>query len=155
MEDLEGTVQVVDLAAQEEADQGVIAPGHESPPCRILAVDAIATGDVITFAQGQHVLQIVEVELAVGIGEGDEIQGSRLKARAQGCAVPEITRMLHEPYMRIGPGFDANQVRRAIRAAVVDYKDLVVGGDRRQSRFGLSDGLSNRLAFVVSGDNER
>ena len=62
---------------------------------RILPIDAEPQDRVLVRHQRQHLRQLAQVELVVGVGVEDQLAARRLEAVAQRGAVAEVHRMAH------------------------------------------------------------
>src|SRR5205085_853732 len=112
-------------------EQAIITPGEKPPPRAFVPVEAIAADHIVLPCQRQHGTQFAEVELAVGVGEGHQIQAPGLKAASQGCAITTIMLMSYEPYARIIPSRAGRDSGGAVAAAVIPDYDFVIERQRR------------------------
>ena len=103
----------------------------------------------------QHALQFGQVELAVGIGEGDQLKCGHLKTAAQRGPVAAIALVAQEPHMAIGRGRACHDGAGGVGAAVVHDNDLIVGGEQGQSRIRLLDRLLDGFGLVSGREDER
>ena len=152
---LERAVDVAHRNVEEDSDDGIPSLGHDTPNQRVLAIHAEPGDDVDSVDPRQEALELVEVELVVGVREEDEVLGRLAEARPEGFAVSPVSFVTYETdawIARRGPGY---QLGRAIDGAVVDDDDLVlvkepVGGlTRCRDRFG------DVLFFVIRRHDER
>ncbi len=96
-EELAGAVDVGDLEAEEDPVGEAIGAGVEGADERVGALDPEADDDVGGVGLGQAGGQAAEVgdlELAVAVGEGDEVVAGGREAGAEGGAVAEVGRVV-------------------------------------------------------------
>ena len=75
-----GAIAIVNACAEQRPDQKVIAPRKEAPPPRVFAIDPPAHDDRNVFRPRHQKIEIVEVELGIGIGERHQRVSSNAKA---------------------------------------------------------------------------
>ena len=95
-EELEGTVDVADRHVEECPYEVVPRLGDEAAMQRVLPVDAITGHDVDALDPWQEALELVEVELVVGVGEEHEVHPRGAEAAVQRLAVAEVARVADE-----------------------------------------------------------
>ena len=100
-------------------------------------------------------IKVGEMELAIGIGEGNAVKARRGKAAAQGRPIAEIFAMRHEAQTREIVERSRHDLGGAVAAAVIDNHNLVVAGYLCQRLIGFRDRPANAGLFVVSGNNQR
>ena len=80
MKNLQGTIDIAERAAEQYPDHTVVTPGEESSPDSLPPVDSVTADDIVLPCQRQHRPQLGQVELAIGIGETDQVEDRRLEA---------------------------------------------------------------------------
>ena len=114
-------------------------------------VNARAGDDVGTLGQRQHAPEVVDVELAVGVGEGDEVEPGRLEAGAQRRPVAAVALVAEQADVRPACRLVGGDQGGGISAAVVDDEDLMVVTQAGEGVVGLGDGLAETGLFVIGG----
>src|SRR5260370_39297145 len=90
---LQSAIAVADARAQQGSHQGVVAPRKEPTLPRILTIDAVADGEGVLFGEGEQRSKVREVELAIGVGEGNAVETGGLETSAQRGAITAVARM--------------------------------------------------------------
>jgi hypothetical protein len=105
-------------------------------------------------ASGSIRPQVVQAELAVGVGEGDEAEPRRLEAGPQRRPVAAVVPVAEQADLREARRLGGGDGGGGITAAVIDDEDLVVVTQAREGVVSLGDGLGQAGLFVVGGQNE-
>jgi hypothetical protein len=102
-EELECTVDVSNRNVEDGSDKQVPGGAVESPKPFVLPVDP-ETGDDVDFVDPrEELLEFVEVELVVRIGEEDQIEGCGTKAGSQRLPIAEVALVSDQLDPRVGP----------------------------------------------------
>ena len=99
-EELARAIDVGDRETEEQPIGQTVRACVKRPHQRIGALDAIPDDDVGSIRRGQALGQsaeILDAELAVAIGERDELVASRRETGAERGAVPEVRRVVDRP----------------------------------------------------------
>jgi hypothetical protein len=104
---------------------------------------------------GEHQPEVIEMKLAVGIGERDEVEPSGLEPRAQGSSVSLVDVMLQETNMGTMGRFRASDGSCVIAAAIIDNEDFVVSTKPSEGLVRFGDGLAKAGGFVKGGKDKR
>jgi hypothetical protein len=152
-EHLQSTVAVAHPRADQPADEVVVAPREEPPPPRVLPTHAVADDHGGLVGQGSEALQVGKVELAVGVGEGDQVTAGGLEAGAQGRPVAAVDVVPQQPDARPLPSDLGDDGGGLIAAAIVHDEDFVIPGEAGQGVVGFGDGLGDAGGFVVGGED--
>ena len=115
----------------------------------------IADSDGTAVGQRQQTGQVGEVELTIGVGEGDALEGGGLEARAESGAVASIIAVPQEPNVGTRRGQLLDDGGGAVLAAVVHNQDFVVRHKSAEGVVGFLDRTANTRFFVVSRQHER
>jgi len=151
---LEGTIDVAEFEAEEQADELCPAEAVEPAKERVAAVEAIATDYVVFVHQGQERRHFCDVELAVSIGVKDEVFCGGVKARAQRGAISEIFLVVDDFYGVVGGGDLVGDLAGFVGAAIVNDDDLEVGVELLEDGERLFGGLSKVVLLVVTGEKD-
>ena len=152
-EELAGAVDVPDLQAEEDPVRQPVGTGVDGPDDRVRPPDAEADDHVRAVGLGEASRQapdVLDVELAVAVGERDQLVPGGAEAGTQRRAVPEVGRVVDgadDP--RVPRGQLVGQHARPVAGAVIDGDDLERLGDRRETFERLLDeALDVRLLVV-------
>ena len=118
-------------------------PPHQG----VLAVDAVARHDVHGAGVRQEALELVHVELEVGVGEEDVVEPAREEAGAHGVAVAAVAAVRDEADPRVLRGRSPSTTAAVpVHRAVVHHDDLV----SLEEALGRGGGLGDRRAMLAS-----
>ena len=156
-EQLAGAVDVADLEAEPDPVGEPVQPGVDRPDERVRPLDPVADDGVglIGLAEaGGEPAEVRDPELAVAVGERDELVAGGPEAGQQRRAVAEVRRVVDGPDdagVRRGQlvGDRAGRVARP----VVHDDDLEHLGERRQGLERLRDELAD-VGLLVMGREE-
>jgi hypothetical protein len=76
--------------------------------------------------QEEQLPQVVQVELAIGIGKRYPTETCRLEPGTQRGSVPSISLMADQPHARPLPDFECDSIGGGVAAAVVNDDDLIL-----------------------------
>ena len=156
-EELAGAVDVGHPQAEEDAVGQPVRAGVHGPHERIGALDPETSHDVGCVRRGQAGRQPADVddpELAVAVGEGDELVAGGPEPRQQGGPIASVDRVMHDAHDVRVPGRErVGEVRRPVAGAVVDGDDLERIGQARQCGEGLID-QRFEVGLLVMGREE-
>ena len=113
-EHLQAQSHVAHAGAEQRPGEPVVAPREEPPPPRVLAVGPVAGDDRVLVRQRGESAEVGQVELAVGVGERDQLEPRRLEAGAQRRPVAAVRAVPEQPRVR-GVGSSARRLRRRCR----------------------------------------
>ena len=155
-EQLEGAVHVAYAHAEQEPHEPVVERGGDEARGGVVAVDAEADDHVVLPQQREQVLDLRDVELAVGVGVEDLVEAHPAEAGPQRGPVAEVALVAQQPQAWVVLRQERlHRVRRAVRAAVVDHDHLEVGHQVRQRLERLAhDDFDVRL-LVVGRQHDR
>ena len=85
------------------------------------------------FDQRQQVFQFRKIELAVAVGEEDQVFRAGRDSRLKGSAVSPVDRMVDDANLRIGGREAVGDGAGCVAAAVVDHDDFVIACDVLQN----------------------
>ena len=127
-EQLAGAIDVGDLQAEEDAVGQAVQPRVDRADQGIGALDAEAHDDVRVVGPGEALGQAAEIrdtELAIAVGEGDELVAGSPEARAERGAVAEVRRVVDDAdEIGVRGGQLVGDRPRPIAGTVVDGDDL-------------------------------
>ena len=152
-EQLAGAVDVADLEAEEDPVGELVGARVRDPDERVRALDPVADDDVGVVGRRQPLGQPAEVrdlELAVAVGEGKELEPRRLEARAQRAAIAAVDVVVDRPdHARMLGSEPVGDLAGPVPRPVVDGDDLELVGERRERRQRLlHEALEVRLLVV-------
>ena len=135
-EQLAGAVDVLDLEAEEDAVGELVGPRVDDADDRVRALDPVADDRVrmvrLVEARRQPA-EVRDLELAVAVGEREQVVARRLEARAQGAAVAAVDRVVDDADdVRVLGREPVRDLGRPVLRPVVDGDDLELLGDPRQ-----------------------
>ena len=96
--EFEGTVDVTDFHAEEQADEFCPAPGVDFANEAVLTIDAVAAYNVVFLDQWQQGRHFGDVKLAVTVGVEDKFLSGYFEAGLQCCAVSQIFGVMDDFY---------------------------------------------------------
>ena len=156
-EQLAGAVHVGDPEAEEDPVRQPVGARVGDADERVGALDPEADDDVGVVRLRQSSREAAEVgdaELAVAVGEGEELVARGLEARAEGAAVAAVDLVVDDADdVRVGGGEPVRDLPGAVLRAVVDGDDLEGLGERRQGRQRLLD-QALEVGLLVVGREE-
>jgi hypothetical protein len=152
--ELEGAINVTDPHSEQQADEPSPAPGIHFSNDVVLAVESVATDDIILLNQGEQRRHFSDIELAVTIGVEDKILGGGPEAGLQGCAIAEISGMVHDFYPFVSGGDFIGNAAGGVGASVVNNNYLKVRLEMFQDRKCLLDGAGDVVLLVVAGEED-
>jgi len=119
---LECAVHIAKVRPQKCSRQPVITPGEKPPPPRVLPVEPVAHDNRVIDRMASQFSKVRQIELTVGIGEGDEVIPRGLEAAAKGRTISAIGAMAEKS--GVGGVWERplHDSDRFIRTAVIDHQ---------------------------------
>ncbi len=158
-EELAGAVDVGDLEPEEDPVGEPVGARVGGADERVGALDAEADDDVGRVGGGEALGEppdVGDVELAVAVGERDELVAGRREAGAERGAVPEVRRVVDGAHdVRMAGGEVVGDRRGRVARPVVDRDDLERLGEQRQGRQRLVDQALEVRLLVVGREEVR
>jgi hypothetical protein len=151
---LEGTINITNPHPKQQADELGPAPGINLSDEVVLAVETVATDNIILLNQRQQRGHFCDIELAVTISVEDKPLRGGPEARLQRCAVAEIGGMVHDSYSFVLGGDFVGNAARGIGTSVVNDNYLKVHPELLQDRKCLLGGTSNVVLLVVAREKD-
>ena len=154
LEELEGAVDVAHAEPVEDVQREAVGTRVGGADERIGALEAVAGDDVGSSGRGHAIEQPGQVgdpELAVAVGEGDEVVARGAQAAAHGRAIALVDLVVHDADVWIRRSQAFGNLQRGVAAAVVDGNDLELVRERRQLLERLGDERLDVLGLVVRG----
>jgi hypothetical protein len=148
----QGAIHIANLRSKQHSSKPVITPGEKSTPPAILSIHPVAGREVMIFGQtGKH-SEIGQIELAIGIGEGDEVVSGSLKAGAKCGSVSFVELVSNQSSVSRQGEYSFDDLGRTIDAAVIHHQNLECVEQFSQRGFSFPNSLENDRCLVVSGD---
>jgi hypothetical protein len=153
-EHLERAIDVSQSSSQQHSRQEVIAPREEATLPRILAIHPVTGHDGVGVREARQRNEFGEVELAIGVREGHEIEPSAFEARAQSGAITTVGGMADEPRMGTNREQTGDELRCAVGAAIVDDEHLEVVEPPGQRKLGFANRLDDDRFLIERRHHE-
>ena len=158
-EELAGAVDIGDREAEEDAVGEAIGARVGDPQRRVGALDPEADDDIGAVRLGQprgQAADVGDLELAVAVGEGDELVAGGSEAGAKRGAVAEVGRVVDDADdVGVGGGEGVGERRGAVLGAVIDRDDLEGVGEGRERLERLVDEALEVGLLVVRREEVR
>ncbi len=149
--DLQRAVAISHLGSQQGPGKNVESLRVHLAPPRVLAIGSFAAGYVVRLAQLQQLSQVHQVELAVGIGEGDQLVSRGPEPAAQSLGITDILDERDDAHLRTIRGRRVRNLQSRIATAIVDNEDFVGHPQVIQSLTGFGNRLGDDRFFVMGG----
>ncbi len=106
-------------------------------------------------SQRNELLDIPEIELAIGIRKRDMLEAGGLESGSQRRAVAAIPHVPENANMRLRFGGLVGGGKCCVVTPIVHHQDFVIVRQARKRVIGLGDRLADARIFVVSRNDER
>ena len=127
-----------------------------SGSARLMRKPTTTSGASASARRAVEPADVRDVELAVAVGEGDELVAGRREARAERGAVAEVRRVVDGAHdVRVARGEVVGDRRRRVARPVVDRDDLERLREQRQRRERLVDEALEVRLLVVGREEVR
>jgi hypothetical protein len=158
-EELAGAVDVADAQPEEDPVGQAVGLRVCRPDGRVGAPDAVADDDIRAVVRRGAIEQppeIGDLELAVAVGERDEVEARGPEAGPERRPVAKVGRVMDGPDdARMGLGQAVRDRRRGVTRTVVDGDDLELIGQGRQGDERLLDQRLEVRLLVVGREEVR
>jgi hypothetical protein len=152
--ELERTINVTDPHSEQQTDELGPAPGIYLSEEVVLAVQTVATDNIILLNQREQRGHFRDIELAVAIGVEDKLPRCGPEAGLQGRTVAEIGGMVHDFYSFVSCGDFVGNAARSIGTSVVDDNYLKVRLQILQDRKCLLSGAGDVVLLVIAREKD-
>jgi hypothetical protein len=152
--ELEGTINVTNPHSEQQTDEFSPAPGIYSSDEVVLAVETVATDNIILLNQGEQRRHFCDIELAVTIGVEDKLPGGGPETGLQGSTIAEMGGMVHDFYPFVLGGDFIGNAAGGIGTSIVNNNYLKVRLEIFQDRKRLLGGAGDIVLLVVAREKD-
>src|SRR6266853_4223343 len=117
--EFEGTIHITHMYSKGHTYQYLPAPGVEFTHPGILTIDAISEHSIIAVNKREEALQVMDIELSIGVHEKSEVFSGGFEATNQCRTVSLVDRVMDDSHPRISRSNGVYNHTRSIPASIV------------------------------------
>jgi hypothetical protein len=95
----QGTIHIANLSPKQCSSEPIITPGEKPSSPGVLSIDPVASDNGIIVGKTGKKAEIAQIELAIGIGEGNEFESGRFKTSSKCGSISFVDVVSNEPGM--------------------------------------------------------